>query len=1126
MKVRLANLTERLPRLPQRKQAEQVLRESEETYRALVETTGTGYLILDMQGRVLDANAEYVRLSGHQTLPEILGRSVVEWTAPEDRQRNAAAVEECAKSGAVRDFEVAYAGPNGLRTPVAINATVVQTSKGQTILSLCWDVTRRKQVELALTRNEELYRTLFELSPDGILLEDTDGNILDANPALYHSFGYSREELLGKNVRCFVPPEDRGGVETELAALRTGQRLEHEVWNIRKGGERCLMWLNEKPLALPDGRQGIMVVTRDVTKTRQAELAKEAFFSLGTRLSAATTSVEVARAIFASAELLWKWDAASLDLCSSESKKVEPVLNCDVVDGQRREVLPVRPGRPPSARMCRILKRGPELILGDAPTPTAEFVAFGDATRLSASIMYVPLRREGQSVGVLSIQSYTANAYTQEDLRTLQALADHCGGAMERIRAEEALREAHDKLELRVQERTAELRAANLALRQTTAILEAINQGTENLICVKDTQGNILMANPAMCRFLGKAESDLLGTDDLDSFPNRQQAARIRENDLRIMATGRSETVEETIDQPGRQWHCLFTKTPYRDANGKVIGLIGIGADITERKRMEAALREAHDKLELRVRERTAELEVANAALSESEERYRSLVDNLNVGVYRNTPGPQGGFIQANPALARIHGYDSVAEFQGVPVVEFFQDPRDRQRLLADLRQQGTLHNYEVRLKKRDHTPICGSITATAHYDPNGQVDWIDGVLEDITERKRAQTLLQAQRDLAVTFSLASDVSAALQHFLRIAVQTAGVDSGGIHLLNSTTEGMDLVAHQGLSASFVEAAAHYAADSPQLKILRQGQPVFGTLRTLPLLFDEARLREGLRAMAILPLLHERNVIGSLNLASHTDTEIPLETRAVIEGLTAQAAGAIARIQAEAERHRLERQILEISDSEQARMGQEIHDGLCQQLVSLAFDANALERSLSGNHRPEAQTAGRIAFYLDQTITEARQLSRGLFPVRLETEGLPPALEELAQATSDRFNVRCRFASQGSVAVKSSAVATHLYRIAQEAVTNAVKHSQARNVSIRLETHAGELKLSIEDDGVGLPPAGRKNAPGLGLHIMNYRARAIGGTLQLDRSRQGGTIVSCSVSCRQTPAALGSQHQSP
>ena len=208
--------------------------------------------------------------------------------------------------------------------------------------------------------------------------------------------------------------------------------------------------------------------------------------------------------------------------------------------------------------------------------------------------------------------------------------------------------------------------------------------------------------------------------------------------------------------------------------------------------------------------------------------------------------------------------------------------------------------------------------------------------------------------------------------------------------------------------------------------------------------------------------------------------------------------------------RLERQILEISDREQARLGQEIHDGLCQQLVSLAFDANALERELVARDLPEAKTAARIAQFLDQTITEARQLARGLFPIRLEAQGLCSALEELARATHARFGIDCRFQSSGPAAAADKTTATHLYRIAQEAVTNAIKHGQAQAITLSLEDRAGELQLQVEDNGRGMGQAQLKDCRGMGLHIMDYRARSIGGTFSFGPGRRGGTAVCCCV----------------
>lgn len=209
-----------------------------------------------------------------------------------------------------------------------------------------------------------------------------------------------------------------------------------------------------------------------------------------------------------------------------------------------------------------------------------------------------------------------------------------------------------------------------------------------------------------------------------------------------------------------------------------------------------------------------------------------------------------------------------------------------------------------------------------------------------------------------------------------------------------------------------------------------------------------------------------------------------------------------------ERKRLERQLLEISDREQARFGQDMHDGLCQELVSLAFDANALHQHLADQAHPQARTAQRIAHQLDQVITEARQLSRGLFPLRLEADGLRSAFEELAKTTRDRCQVECRFEGDGQVQLKDPATTTHLYRIAQEAVNNAAKHSQAGLITLAVRAHAQTLELIVEDDGRGLPPEAERNPSGMGLHIMDYRARAIGATLHFAPRAPGGTTVSC------------------
>lgn len=208
-----------------------------------------------------------------------------------------------------------------------------------------------------------------------------------------------------------------------------------------------------------------------------------------------------------------------------------------------------------------------------------------------------------------------------------------------------------------------------------------------------------------------------------------------------------------------------------------------------------------------------------------------------------------------------------------------------------------------------------------------------------------------------------------------------------------------------------------------------------------------------------------------------------------------------------ERRELEKRILDISEREQARMGQDLHDGLCQHLVGTAFSANLLQQQLAGRGLPEAAEVAKIAGLLDESITHARQLARGLYPVRIEDQGLVIALEELAANMASRFRTSCEFELSGDPPVISQLVAVHLYRIAQEAVTNAMKHGRPHHVWIRLRSSAQAIELQVEDDGVGME-ADATSSGGLGLKIMEFRARMIDGRFLMRPRMQGGTTVIC------------------
>jgi signal transduction histidine kinase len=208
-----------------------------------------------------------------------------------------------------------------------------------------------------------------------------------------------------------------------------------------------------------------------------------------------------------------------------------------------------------------------------------------------------------------------------------------------------------------------------------------------------------------------------------------------------------------------------------------------------------------------------------------------------------------------------------------------------------------------------------------------------------------------------------------------------------------------------------------------------------------------------------------------------------------------------------ENRELERNILEISDREQARIGQDLHDGLCQQLVSAAFSTNMLREKLDTDFAARTRDAGRIADMIDEAINQARNLARGLYPVRLETEGLEMALRELASSLDRRFQSVCSVECPDPLPPCPAAVGIHFYRIAQEALVNAAKHARAERIVISLATRGGRVRLSVEDNGVGISRA-LSNPDGMGLRIMEYRARMIGADFKIRSAGPRGTLVSC------------------
>jgi len=210
-----------------------------------------------------------------------------------------------------------------------------------------------------------------------------------------------------------------------------------------------------------------------------------------------------------------------------------------------------------------------------------------------------------------------------------------------------------------------------------------------------------------------------------------------------------------------------------------------------------------------------------------------------------------------------------------------------------------------------------------------------------------------------------------------------------------------------------------------------------------------------------------------------------------------------------ERKRLEKSILEISEKEKGRIAQDLHDGLGQHLTGVAFLSKVLERKLMEKSVSDACDAGKIARLVNEAINQTRELARGLLPIQSGSKGLMSALQHLASEVEELFDVTCRFKVDQDVLIRDSDLATHLYRIAQEAVTNAIKHGQSRKIVIELSHCRDKVLLSIRDDGLGFTNR-LENKEGMGIRTMNYRANMIGASLDIQKHLAGGTVVICAL----------------
>jgi PAS domain S-box-containing protein len=468
-------------------------------------------------------------------------------------------------------------------------------------------------------------------------------------------------------------------------------------------------------------------------------------------------------------------------------------------------------------------------------------------------------------------------------------------------------------------------------------------------------------------------------------------------------------------------------------------------------------------------------------ALWEAEEKYRMLTEGSLTGIFIQQ---DGRYMFVNDRFAEIHGYRP-EELLGKEYQSLIH-PDERkivaQKIAKRLKGKEVQRRYETRrLKKDGQTVWCEMMASRIEYMGKPA---IMGNIIDITERKQAEEQVQ---------NLAKFPSEDPYPVLRIAKDST--------ILYANTAGSELLNEWDceVGAGAPEHWCHYV-----LRILKSG------------LSEEFEVvcRDRIFSLVTAPIVEAGYVnIYGIDITGRKRAEENLrQYRQHLEELvgerTEELTEANEQLLQEIEgRKQLEREILDIGEREQRRIGRELHDSVGQQFTGIAFMTKVLANKLATKLPDEAAGAEEIAKLVNQAMEQTRGLAKGLHPVDLGAGSLMPALQDFAANTENLFGVRCTCKCDKPVVIDDDAVAVHLYRIAQEAVTNAIKHGRAKNIQIKLTYGRNKSVLAVESDGLDFPGMEVKSA-GMGLQIMDHRAEMIDGLLNIRKGTKGGTMVTC------------------
>jgi PAS domain S-box-containing protein len=558
-----------------------------------------------------------------------------------------------------------------------------------------------REAETELRNSEEQYRLLFHGNPNLMWVFDLETlAFLEVNEAAIQHYGYSREEFLTKTLADIRLAEKDGQPKT----LPPDTAYRSIIWrHRRKDGSLIDVEVVWSPIAFGE-RFAALTMATDVTERLRTEHRNAVFSKLGHRLSSATTNSEAAMIICEAADALFKWDDFALDLYFAESDQVFSLLTITTVEGQRVEIPSSPQPKTANAVVQRVIKKGAELL------------SSVEVKHYSAVSMLAPIRKGDRVIGVLFVQNHTPGAYTNRDLEVLQTLADQCSGALERVRAEQDLRESRQRF-------------------------RDLFENSPDAIFVEDLDGTVLDVNFAACVLHGLTHEQLIGKNALNDLisPSRRENAH---RDFQMLASGKLSWVEgESLTADGNSIP-VEVRAGRVEYNGKPALLLHV-RDITERR-------------------------AAEAAVQSSEMLFRSVWENSVDGM--RLTDENGAIIAVNKAYCKLVGMEA-EQLEGKLFTIVYAETENPQAILERQREHFRARGANRKIQNQ-YTLHNGQVMALEITDSfielHGQPLLLFSLFRDVTTQRRLEEQLRQSQKMEAIGQLAGGVAHDFNNILTV----------------------------------------------------------------------------------------------------------------------------------------------------------------------------------------------------------------------------------------------------------------------------------------------------------------------------------------------------------------------